>query len=266
MLNALHIAATGMAAQQLHVETISNNLANMSTPGFKRSRVDFAALVTQGAEAGSVDRSTPGLLPQGLTGHRSGGVGVSVASVKILFDPGEPKRTDRPHDLMIDGDGFLEVTMPDGSRAFSRGGSLRLDADGALLTPGGFPLKPAIFIPQGAESMTIAADGSISARSSAQGHRVELGQLHLVRFGDASALEPMADGLYRSSEASGDAISGLPGEAGFGTIKQGHVEGGNVRLVDEYVGLMLAQRAYEASAKVVQASDEMLAMANNLRK
>lgn len=265
MLNALHIAATGMAAQQLNVETISNNLANMNTQGFKRSRVDFAALVSQGTDAGSVDRSTP-VLQQGLTGLRSGGVGVSVASVKTLFDPGEPRKTDRPHDLMIDGDGFLEVTMPDGSRAFSRGGSLKLDADGALLTQAGFPLKPAIFIREGAQSMTIAADGSISVRSSAQGRRVELGQLHLVRFGNASALEPMADGLYRSNQASGDAISGLPGEVGFGTIKQGHVEGGNVRLVDEYVGLMLAQRAYEASAKVVQASDEMLAMANNLRK
>jgi len=265
MLNALHIAATGMAAQQLNVETISNNLANMNTPGFKRSRVDFASLVNQGAEAGSMERSTPGLR-QGLTGHRSGGVGVSVASVKTLFDPGEPKRTDRPHDLMIDGDGFLEVTMPDGSRAFSRGGSLKLDADGALLSQGGFPLKPPIFIPEGGQTMTIAADGSISVRSSARGHRIELGQLHLVRFGNVSALEPMADGLYQSNEASGDAIAGQPGEVGFGTIKQGHVEASNVRLVDEYVGLMLAQRAYEASAKVVQASDEMLAMANNLRK
>ncbi len=265
MLNALHIAATGMAAQQLNVETISHNLANMGTTGFKRSRVSFSEMVNQGSRPRSAGDSMLAPL-RGLTSDRSMGAGVNVASVKTIFELGEPRKTDQPQDVMISGDGFLEVVMPDGTRAFSRGGNLKTDADGLLTTQEGHALKPHLVIPDGVQSMTIAADGRVSVRSAAQRPWVEVGQLPLARFNNASGLEPIGGQLYRSTQASGESISGQAEEAGFGSIRQGYVESGNVKLVDEYVGLMLAQRAYEASAKVVQASDEMLAMVNNLRK
>ena len=265
MLNALQIAATGMAAQQLNVETISNNLANMATPGFKRSRVSFVDLVNQGsATAPSVTAGNSAI--DALPLPRSFGAGVSVTSVDTSFDVGDAQKTGSPLELMINGDGFLEVIMPDGSRAFSRGGSLKVATDGALTTQAGQVLKANIIVPDGMQDLTIAADGKVSARASAQANWMELGQLPLVRFNNEAGLEALGDGLYRTNDASGESISGIAGENGMGSIKQGYVEGANVKLVDEYVGLMMAQRAYEASVKVVQASDEMLSLTNNLRK
>jgi flagellar basal-body rod protein FlgG len=257
-----------MAAQQLNVETISNNLANMATPGFKRSKVSFVDLVNQGSAAASSlgANSANSASNDASPLSHSFGAGVSVSSVDTSFDVGDAQKTGSPLDLMINGDGFLEVVMPDGSRAFSRGGSLKVASDGALTTQAGQVLKANITVPDGMQDLTIGADGKVSARASAQANWMELGQLPLVRFNNEAGLESLGDGLYRTSDASGDSISGVAGENGMGSIKQGYVEGANVKLVDEYVGLMMAQRAYEASVKVVQASDEMLSLTNNLRK
>lgn len=257
MIEALQIAATAMQAQQRQVEVISNNMANMATPGFKRSRVSFVDLVSRGA---SVDPTTE--LPAQAD---SRGMGVSVAGVSLVMEAGEARRTDDTADVMVSGVGYLEVLLPDGGTAYSRGGHLVLGADGQLTTAEGYALKSSVFLPADARSFTVAADGTVLARD-AQGKDQVAGQLSLVRFNDNEGLEAIGDRLFRSTARSGDAIAGHGGDNGFGVFRQGFQEASNVKLGDEVVGLMLAQRAYEANAKVLQASDEMLAMVNNLRK
>ena len=168
--------------------------------------------------------------------------------------------------MAIHGDGFLEVVLPDGARGFTRGGTLKVSADGILVTQAGNQLKPGITIPPDATAVAIGADGRVMISVPGDTTPVDAGQLELVRFANPSGLLAQGDNLYRGGDASGEATTGNPGEGGIGTISQGYLEGSNVRMVDEMVSLMVAQRAYEASVKVVQASDEMLGMVNNLRR
>jgi flagellar basal-body rod protein FlgG len=265
MFDALYIGATGMQAQQLNVETIANNLANANTVAFKKGRVGFSDLmvgaVNRVAQL-SADELRSGLLAAG----QSVGGGVAVSGVSKVFDAGELKKTDGPMDLAIRGEGFLEVTLPDGSSAYARGGTLRVNKDGLLATQAGHPLRPSIAIPDNAQAMVIGADGRVLVTIPNQGTPVDAGQLELVRFASPGQLSALGDNLYRATESSGDAISARAGEDGAGTLVQGFLEGSNVKMVDEMVNLMLAQRAYEASVKVVQAADEMLGLINNLRK
>jgi flagellar basal-body rod protein FlgG len=260
MFDALQIAATGMHAQQLNVDTIANNLANVNTLGFKKSQLSFSDLVskTTGAPT-SVDE-----LP--ATAAATRGTGVSVASVLKSFEAGEIRKTDSAYDVTIVGDGFFEMLMPDGTRAYARGGSLKVNSDGQLATAAGHVLKPGLSVPENAETLTIDADGRINVQVEGRSQAVEVGQLDLVRFVGPSALEAIGDNLYRATEASGEPIAGRAGVDGMGTLRQGYLESSNVKLVQEMVNLMVAQRAYEASVKVAQASDEMLGMVNNLRK
>jgi flagellar basal-body rod protein FlgG len=260
MNEALHIAATGLHAQQTHVETIANNLANVNTVGFKRGRVSFLDMLASGA-----DRVAGGEGAPSAGGVRLG-AGVAVAAVAKSFEGGDVRKTDSALDIAIAGDGFLPVTLADGARAFFRGGSLGVNRDGMLATQAGFTVAPGIAIPDNAQDLTITADGTVLARVAGQAAPVELGQLELVRFASPAGLHPMGDGLYTGTESSGQAIAGRAGEDGMGSLRQGYLEGSNVKLVEEMVSLMVAQRAYEASAKVVQASDEMLGLVNNLRK
>ena len=257
MIEALQIAATGMQAQQRQVETISNNMANMATPGFKRSKVSFVDLVSRGAEP------QPGTDTVAVPSSR--GLGVSVNGVSLVMDAGDVRRSDDPADLMIAGAGYLEVLLPDGGTAFSRGGHFRIGIDGQLTTGEGYPLKAALTLPAGAKDFIVSSDGTIAARD-AQGRDQVVGQMTLVRFNDEDGLEALGDRLYRATARSGEPITGRAAGQGFGVFRQGFQEASNVKLGDEVVGLMLAQRAYEANAKVLQASDEMLAMVNNLRK
>jgi flagellar basal-body rod protein FlgG len=261
MQDALQIAATGMQAQQLHVDTIANNLANVATTGFKRAKVSFHDLVTRVADASISNTAPAGAAPMGQTG-----IGVSVASVSRQFDGGELRKTDSMYDLAIAGDGFVEVSMPDGTRAFTRGGVLRVNADGLLATGSGQPLAGAIAVPDNLETLLIDSEGRVQAKVRGQSHPVDLGTLSLARFMAPGALAVGGDGLYRATEQSGEAIGGRAGEDGVGVFRQGHLEGSNVKMVDEMVGLMVAQRAYEASVNVARAADEMLGMVNNLRK
>jgi flagellar basal-body rod protein FlgG len=262
MFDALSIGATGMQAQQLHVETIANNLSNVNTVGFKKSRIAFADLI---AADNSRSAGTPADLSP-LSGAQRLGAGVGVARLEQLFDQGEIKQTGGALDVAINGSGFLEVMLADGTRAFSRGGNLKVNKDGLLATPDGQPLKPGISIPPNAQSITISVAGEVKVTVQGQTLPVEVGQLELVRFASPGQLQAMGGGLYRSTGGSGEAIAARPGQDDSGTLVQGAVEGSNVKMVDEMVGLMLAQRAYEASVKVVQAADEMLGMVNNLRK
>ncbi|MDP9992370.1 flagellar basal-body rod protein FlgG [Variovorax boronicumulans] len=262
MFDALYISATGMQAQQLNVDTIANNLANVNTTGFKKSKISFTDLMVR--EAG---RTAPSLEEAGILGGGSRlGAGVGIASTSKLFDMGDLKKTESAFDIAIQGEGFLEVTMPDGSSAYTRGGTFKVNRDGLLATSGGFPLKPNLAIPDNAQNMQIDSDGRVRIQVAGQATPVEIGQLELVRFTSPTGLMAQGDNLYRSSSNSGEAISGKAAEDGMGNLAQGFLEGSNVKLTEEMVSLMVAQRVYEANVKVMQASDEMLGMINGLRK
>ncbi|HZY20754.1 MAG TPA: flagellar basal-body rod protein FlgG [Ramlibacter sp.] len=258
MFDALYIGATGMQAQQTQVDAIANNLTNANTPAYKKTRVSFTDLVLKAAR--------PAGLAAPLGAVQGTGAGVALASAIRLFDPGELKKTDSPMDVAIQGDGFLELAMADGTRAYTRGGTLKVNADGQLATQAGMPLKPGISIPDGASAVVISPTGRVQVQMNGQSTPVEAGQLEVVRFTNPQGLLAQGGNVYRATEASGEAIGGKPGEDGMGSIAQGFVEGSNVKMVEEMVSLMVAQRAYEASVKVVQASDDMLGMVNGLRR
>jgi flagellar basal-body rod protein FlgG len=260
MNDSLYIAATGMHMHQKAVDTIANNLANVSTPGFKKGRVSFEDLVYRdlAGAAPAVDGSNPAQLWQGS--------GVGMNAVLKNFVAGELKKTGQAMDLAIQGDGFIEVTAPDGSASYTRGGTLMVDRDGFLAQAEGQVLKPAIHVGTDAREVTINADGRVMVRQRDGSEPFEAGRIELVRFADTSGLLAQGANLFRPSARSGEPIAGRTGEDGMGTLVQGAVEMSNVSLVEEMVDLMAAQRAYESSVKVIQASDEMLAMSNNLRK
>lgn len=208
MLEALSIAATGMQTQQLNVDTIANNLANVQTPGFKKGRLVFAELVAPVARsAGDVPPLAP--VP-------GAGAGVGLGAAARVFDGGELKKTESPWDIAIQGDGFLELAMPDGSRAYVRGGSFKVNADGQLATHGGIPLKPGIFIADHAEAVTVSATGRVQVRLAGQSAPVEAGQLEVVRFTHAAGLLAQGGGLFRATEASGSPSAGGPARTGWG--------------------------------------------------
>jgi flagellar basal-body rod protein FlgG len=261
MNNSLYIAATGMQAQQQSIDNIANNLVNVTTTGFKKSRINFQELMHVGA----------GQNATALAGNLNPlGIGINVDSVARDFAPGTLAQTNSQLDLAINGTGFLEVTLADGSHGYTRGGTLQVTKDSFLATSGGYVLKPAIHIPANAQAITIGADGTVSAQVAAQtGSQVtttNIGQLELVSFSNPSGLKAVSSGVYTPTEASGQAVYGKPGLLGLGTFAQGALENSNVSLVDEMVTLMVAQRAYELSSKVAQASDEMMTMTNNLRR
>jgi len=259
MIDSLYIAATGMHAQQTNVETISNNLANLNTTAFKRGRISFEDLMYR-----EVAR-THGLLGSNADVLRNG-AGVSLAATSKSFEQGDFKKTDQPYDLAIRGSGLFQVLLPDGTHAFTRSGAFHVDRDGFLANPQGQLLDPAMQIPPDATSVTIDQGGKVLAQVPSDKTPIEIGQIELATFINPDALKPLGDGLYVPTELSGDANSTAPGEQGVGVLQQGFLEGSNVKLVDEFVNLIVAQRAYEINAKAVQASDEMLGIANNLHR
>ncbi|QHI99172.1 flagellar basal-body rod protein FlgG [Xylophilus rhododendri] len=271
MLDALSISATGLQAQQLSIDTIANNLANLNTPAYKKTRVSFTDLVSTDAIAAQRAAMADPLADPRLPLQAGGGAarlgdGVGIATLAKLFDAGPLNQTDSAWDLAIQGDGFLPVLLADGSLAYSRGGSLKTNADGQLATLSGQALKPGIAIPPHATSLSIAADGQVSAVLPHQSRPAQLGQIELVRFANPAGLTALGDGLYKAGDSAGEPIAGMPGQEGLGTLQQGFLESSNVKMSDEMVDLMIARRAYEASLKVMQAADEMLGLVNNLRK
>lgn len=258
MNDAMYIAATGMQAQQTHVNVIANNVANVSTLGFKRSRVNFQDLVQRETPVNGRDGDdirSPGLNP----------LGVTVGAIVKQFSAGDIRRTDNPMDIAIQGEGFLEVLQSSGDVAYVRGGSLNVNADGLLATAEGFVLKQRIQVPANTRTLTITEDGQVSA-IDANGKDWQLGRLELVTFANPQGLAALGDSAYQATRAAGEPLTAVPGDAGAGRIAQGQLESSNVKLVDEMVQLMLAQRAYEMSVKVVQAADELAGMTNGLRK
>lgn len=264
MFDALYIGATGMQAQQLNVDTIANNLANVNTTGFKRARVSFTDLVSRDVTRATseIAGEASGVFSNGL----SLGAGVGIANLSKLFEMGDLKKTDAPYDVTVQGDGFLEVLLPDGTSAFTRGGTLKVNKDGLLATLSGLPLKPGISIPEDVQELMVHSDGRVQVRTSVQGAALDVGRIELVRFASPQGLIAQGDNLYRTGIGSGDAISARAGEDGIGTLAQGYLEGSNVKMVEEMVNLMVAQRTYEANVKIVQAADEILGMVNGLRR
>lgn len=259
MNDSLYIAATGMHMQQKSVDTIANNLANVNTPGFKKGRVSFEDMVSR--EVSRAARGDDVQAGQNLWQGR----GVGIFSLSQVFTAGDLKKTDSAMDVAIKGEGFFEVVDVDGTPAYSRGGTLSVDKDGFLATADGHVFKPAIHVGNDAREVTLSTDGRVMV-SRDKGETSEAGRIELARFSDTTGLLSLGGNLYKPSERSGDAIYGKPGDDGLGTVAQGFVESSNVKLIEEMVDLMVAQRAYESSVKVIQASDEMLGMSNNLRK
>jgi flagellar basal-body rod protein FlgG len=260
MIESLSIGASGMHAQQTQIDVIANNLANVNTMGFKKSRVDFEDLLYR-----EMTCSQGSSLP-GLNIDRPIGSGVGISSTGKVFTTGEVKSTERALDLAIQGEGFFELILPDNNYAYTRNGAMRIDQDGYLASADGYRLSGLIQVPNDAEEILIQSDGQVLAQVANDSELVEIGSMDLVKFVNAAGLTPVGDNLYQASENSGDAYYGIPGEDGFGAVRQGFLEASNVNLVEEMTQMMLAQRTYEINSKVVQASDELLGIINNLRR
>jgi len=262
MIRALRTAASGMAAQQLNVDNIANNLANVNTTGFKRAKIEFQDLMYQTMRKSGVSSTTGAIVPTSL----SIGYGTKpVASVR-QFHIGEISQTDNPLDLAIDGDGFFQIQMPDGTTAYSRDGSIKLTADGSFATSDGFFLTPDISIPEDAQSIAIGFDGKVSVMQAGSNDPVEVGQIELARFINPAGLSAIGHNLFQETPASGAPLTGVPSEQGLGSLHQGYLELSNVDVVNEMVNMIVAQRAYEISSKAIQTADDMSSLVNNLKR
>ena len=260
MMRAFSTSATGMAAQQKMVDMIANNLANINTNGFKRSQLDFQDLLyvkmrEAGAETASGIESPSGL---------EIGSGVRVSGNVKVFTAGEMQATGRNLDIAITGDGFLQVTMPDGTTMYTRDGSLQMNSDGQLVTSTGYLIEPSITIPSDASDYSIGKDGSVNITSGSSGTQSVVGQIQLARFSNPAGLASGGDNLYAETEASGTPTSGIPGQNGIGTIQAGFLEKSNVDMVSELVNLITAQRAYEINSRAIRAGDDMLRTTNEI--
>jgi flagellar basal-body rod protein FlgG len=254
-MRALHTASTGMLAQELNVQVISNNIANTRTNGFKRQRIHFQDLLYENfRRAGSATSDQNTQAPAGTFV----GSGVKVAATGRIMGQGNLSPTERSYDLAIRGEGFFKVRMPDGRATYTRDGSFDLDAQGQLVTRDGYQVEPGITVPQNATSVQINAQGSVEATIPGQTAPQVLGQISLTRFINKVGLESVGDNLYVETPGSGPAIDGVGGGEGFGTLQQGNLEESNVNAVVELSSLIAAQRAYEMNAKVITAADQMM--------
>lgn len=259
MNEALWIAKTGLDAQQTRMATISNNLANASTTGFKRGRAVFEDLLYQNLRQVGAQSSQDTQLPSGLML----GTGVRVVATEKLFTQGSLTQTENPLDIAIEGRGFLQVLLPDGTLAYTRDGSMQMDSQGQLVNANGYIIQPALTIPADAQSISIGADGTVSALVPGSATPTQLGTVQLADFVNPAGLQPIGKNLFLESAASGSPQTGNPGLNGLGTVTQGFVESSNVNVVEELVGMIETQRAYEMNSKAIAASDEMLRYVSN---
>lgn len=262
MLRSLWTAASGMQAQQLNIDVLSNNLANVNTTGFKRSRADFQDLLYETLRLAGASSSSTTEVPTGIQlGH-----GTRPAAVQKIFMQGEYKQTKNELDIAIEGDGFFQITMPDGETAYSRAGAFKVDSEGRIVTSDGYLMEPEISVPDDSMQIAIGTDGTVSVQQAGENQATEVGTIQLARFINPAGLNSIGRNLFLPTSASGDVITGTAGEDGFGTLAQGFLEMSNVSVVEEMVNLITAQRAYEINSKSIQAADEMLQIANNLKR
>ena len=261
MLKSLYTAASGMTAQQLNVDNIANNLANVNSPGFKRSRIEFQDLIYQTLrQAAPTTQGT--VVPSDL---QIGGGTRAIASLKD-FEQGDALRTGNPLDIMIRGDGFFEVMMPDGQVSYTRDGSWKISADGKIVNADGLPFEPPLEIPEDATSVLVNSEGQVFVQTATSPEPTEVGQIELARFINPAGLESLGKNLFAGTVSSGDPIISTPGKDGLGTLDQGYLENSNVKVVDEMISLITAQRAYELNSKAVRTAEDMLSVAINLKR
>jgi len=263
MLRALYTGASGMSTQEMNLENIANNLANSSTAGFRKRRLQFEDLIYQNVimpGAASTQQTTV------ATGLQIG-LGARSAASEIVQSQGDFSQTGNPLDLAIQGEGFFQITLPSGELAYTRSGAFHLDNQGNIVTADGNPMDPGITIPPNATSITVGSDGTVSVTVPGQTQAQQVGTMQLAMFQNPGGLNSIGDNLFLATEASGDPIVGTPGGTeGEGTIQQGYLEQSNVDVVEEFINMIVAQRSYEASSRVVQAADEMFQDINNLGK
>jgi len=263
MIRALYSAASGMTAQQLNVDNIANNLANANTTGYKMRTPQFQDLLYQSIVLPGVNAGQQTTVPAGL----QLGLGTRASSNEIIFTQGSMNQTGNPLDVAIQGNGFFQVRMTTGTLAYTRDGSFQMDKNGVVVDSSGNPLDPQITIPANAQSVTIAPDGTVSYVTPGQVNAQQAGQIQIASFQNPAGLNSIGKNLYQPTDASGDATVAAPGGTeGLGTLMQGYTEQSNVSIVDEFINLIAAQRAYEANSKVVKAADEMYQQVNNLKQ
>ena len=264
MMRSLWTAASGMTGQQFNIDTISNNLANVNTTGFKQMRADFEDLLYQTERLPGTPATEATVVPTGVqVGH-----GVKPAATQKIFTQGALQATGNPADMAVEGEGFFRVVQYDGTYGFSRDGSFKIDSNGQLVTSGGYKLSPEIILPEGFvnESLTISQDGRVTVKVAGSDDPIEVGQLEIYRFVNPAGLQSIGENLLKITNASGDAIPGRPGFDGMGKVLQKFLEMSNVSVVREMVNMIVAQRAYELNSRAIQTSDSMLATATSLKR
>ena len=262
MIRSLWTSATGMQAQALNLDVISNNLANVNTAGFKKSRAEFQDLLYETIKPAGTPSSQNTEVPTGIQlGH-----GTRPSTVLKIFSQGNMENTQNELDLAIEGDGFFQITLPNGETAYTRDGAFKLDSEGRIVNSDGFAMEPEISIPTDALSISVGLDGTVSVLQAGESIPSEIGTIELARFVNPAGLISMGKNLFITSEASGDEMTGTAGEDGLGTLAQGFLEMSNVSVVDEMVNMITAQRAYESNSKAIQAADDMLQLANNIKR
>jgi flagellar basal-body rod protein FlgG len=262
MIRSMWSAASGMQAQSMNIDVIANNLANVTTTGFKRSRAEFQDLLYETMRPPGASSSEDTQVPTGIQiGH-----GTRPVAVSKNFAVGEMQMTKNELDLAIEGDGFFQITQPNGETAYSRAGAFKLDKEGRVVNPDGFLLEPAITIPTDAISVSVGMDGTVGVLQAGDAAPREVGTIQLARFVNPAGLQSIGKNLYLPTDASGEAIAGTAGTANFGTISQGYLEMSNVDVVEEMINMIATQRAYEMDSKVIQTGDSMLQMAAGLKR
>ncbi len=262
MIRSMYTAATGMEAQQLYMDVISNNLSNVNTTGFKRQKMEFQDLMYQTLREPGVRNPEGTMAPSGI----EVGLGVRMAASQRLFEQGSVNMTSNPLDVAIQGEGFFQISLPDGGTAYTRDGSFKLSADGTLVNSSGFFLEPHVVIPEGASSLMISERGEVSVILPGDNQQTTIGQLELARFVNPGGLRSLGGNLFVATEASGQPVVSQPAENGMGLLMQSYTEASNVQIVEEMVNMIQAQRAFEIVSKAITVSEDMLQTTNNLKR
>jgi flagellar basal-body rod protein FlgG len=262
-IRALRSAASGMYAQQVNIEVISNNIANINTTGFKKNRAEFKDLIYQEVAANPQYSETPGVIEKSAERIQIGN-GVQTGTAQKVFSQGTPEETTNPLDLAIQGEGFFQIRKPDGNYAYTRDGSFKISGDGSIVTSGGYVLDPGFTLNEDVSSISISKDGVIQVEDHS-GDTYELGQIELAKFINPAGLKAIGDNLFVETPTSGIPLVGTPASSGYGEIAQGFLETSNVDIVEEMVSMITAQRAYETNSKTIKTVEEMMQLANNLK-
>ncbi|SFV75793.1 Flagellar basal-body rod protein FlgG [hydrothermal vent metagenome] len=262
MIQSLYTASTGMMAMQNQIDTTANNISNVNTIGFKKSRAEFADLMYQVMKYAGTATSDTTKSPTGI----EVGLGTRATAVNKIFSEGALKQTDNQLDIAITGQGFFKLELPDGTEVYSRNGAFKVDANGTLVNSDGYKLVPEVVIPSDATNISIGTDGTVTVVQPGQAQATQVGQIATTNFINPAGLHSLGDNLYVETDSSGQPVDGTPGVEGFGVLRQGFVEQSNVELVVELTDLITGQRAYDSNSKVITTSDEMLQTANNLKR